>query len=87
MITAINPKLPMRNRDITRQYYEKQLGFTCIGSQEFMHYLIMQKDEMQIHFFEFKLSHKITFNPSLIIVKIGRFCFGLILLVLHLYIF
>ena len=53
MITAINPKLPMRNRDITRQYYEKQLGFTCIGSQEFMHYLIMQKDEMQIHFFEF----------------------------------
>ena len=54
MITAINPKLPMRNRDITRQYYEKKLSFTCFRSQAFMHYLIMQKDKMQIHFFEFK---------------------------------
>lgn len=54
MITDINPKLPMRDRTITRNYYEKKLGFSYIGSDEFKIYLIMQKDKIQIHFFEFK---------------------------------
>lgn len=54
MITDIIPKLPMRDRNITREYYEKKLGFSYIGSDEFPIYLIMQKDKLQIHFFEYK---------------------------------
>jgi len=54
MITDINPKLPMRNRKRTRDFYENKLGFTYIGSEDFEVYLIMQKDQIQIHFFEFK---------------------------------
>lgn len=53
MLTDIIPKLPMRNKAITRQYYER-LGFDYIGSDEFEQYLIVEKDNLQIHFFEFK---------------------------------
>ncbi len=44
----------MRNRAATRNYYETQLGFTYIGSDDHTHYLIMQRENIQIHFFEFK---------------------------------
>ena len=54
MITDIIPKLPMRNKTATRNYYVKQLGFKYIGSDEFEQYLIVEKDNLQIHFFEFK---------------------------------
>jgi catechol 2,3-dioxygenase-like lactoylglutathione lyase family enzyme len=54
MLTDINPKLPMRDRTITRDFYENKLGFKYIGSDDFEVYLIMQKDNIQIHFFEFK---------------------------------
>lgn len=53
MLTNIHPKLPMRNRTVTREYYER-LGFSYVGSDEFLVYLIMEKDKIQIHFFEFK---------------------------------
>lgn len=59
MITEIIPKLPMRNRTITRNYYVNQLGFRYIGSDEFEQYLIVEKDNLQIHFFEFK-----TIDPN-----------------------
>lgn len=52
MLTAINPKLPMRNKDITRNYYVNQLGFEEIGNYE--GYLMVEKDTIEIHFFEFK---------------------------------
>jgi catechol 2,3-dioxygenase-like lactoylglutathione lyase family enzyme len=52
MLTDINPKLPMRNKSITRHYYVKQLGFEEIGDYE--GYLMVQKDKIEIHFFEFK---------------------------------
>jgi hypothetical protein len=54
MITDIAPKLPMRDRTQTRNFYEHQMGFSYIGSDDFEFYLIMQKDKIQIHFFEFK---------------------------------
>lgn len=44
----------MRNRNITRDYYENKLAFKYIGSDDFEDYLIMQKDNIQIHFFKFK---------------------------------
>jgi len=52
MLTEINPKLPMRNKSITRDYYINQLGFQKIGDYE--GYLMVKKDKIEIHFFEFK---------------------------------
>ncbi|GJM32310.1 MAG: bleomycin binding protein [Saprospiraceae bacterium] len=54
MLTGINPKLPMRNKAITRDFYLNKLGFSEYGSADFDGYLMVQKDNIQIHFFEFK---------------------------------
>ena len=54
MIIDIIPKLPMRDKAITKNYYVNQLGFTDIGSQDFDGYLILGRDQIEIHFFEFK---------------------------------
>lgn len=54
MLTDINPKLPMRNKAITRDFYLKILGFQEFGSADFDGYLMVQKDRIQIHFFEFR---------------------------------
>ena len=54
MLTQINPKLPMRDKAITRSYYLDKLGFREFGSADFDGYLMVQKDNIQIHFFEFK---------------------------------
>lgn len=54
MLTAIIPKLPMRDRALTYNYYVEKLGFLYIGSDDFEQYLIVEKDGLQIHFFEFK---------------------------------
>lgn len=54
MLTDINPKLPMRDKAITRNFYVNKLGFKDIGSADFDGYLMVQKDNIQIHFFEFK---------------------------------
>jgi len=53
MLLAINPKLPMRNKEITRDFYINKLGFQEFGSADFEGYLMVQKDDLQIHFFEF----------------------------------
>jgi catechol 2,3-dioxygenase-like lactoylglutathione lyase family enzyme len=52
MLTEINPKLPMRNKSATRYFYINQLGFQEIGDYD--GYLMVQKDKIEIHFFEFK---------------------------------
>ena len=54
MLTNIHPKLPMRDKAITREYYIQQLGFQEFGSADFEGYLMVEKDNIQIHFFEFK---------------------------------
>lgn len=54
MLTDINPKLPMRDKAITRDFYVNRLNFKDIGSADFKDYLILQRDNVQIHFFEFK---------------------------------
>ncbi len=53
MLTDINPKLPMRDKAITKEFYIGQLGFEPFGN-DFDGYLMLQKDNIQIHFFEFK---------------------------------
>ena len=54
MLTHIHPKLPMRNKAITKEYYINQLGFQEFGSTDYDGYLMVEKDNIQIHFFEFK---------------------------------
>jgi len=54
MLTNIHPKLPMRDKIRTRDFYLNQLGFSEFGSADFEGYLMVQKDNIQIHFFEFK---------------------------------
>ena len=54
MLTGIIPKLPMRNKMVTQNYYLNKLGFKDIGSDDFDQYLIVEKDNLEIHFFEFK---------------------------------
>ncbi len=54
MLTTIHPKLPMRDKTATRNYYINQLGFQEFGSADFDGYLMVAKDNIQIHFFEFK---------------------------------
>ena len=54
MIIAIIPKLPMRIKAITKQYYINQLGFSVKGSDDFNEYLMLEKDNIEIHFFLFE---------------------------------
>ena len=54
MLSAINPKLPMRDKNVTREFYKNKLGFKEFGSADFEGYLMMEKYNIQIHFFEFK---------------------------------
>ena len=54
MLTDINPKLPMRNKSVTKEFYINKLGFWEFGSADYDGYLMLQKDNIQIHFFEFK---------------------------------
>jgi len=44
----------MREKNITREYYINTLGFKVFGSADFDGYLMMKKEQIQIHFFEFK---------------------------------
>jgi catechol 2,3-dioxygenase-like lactoylglutathione lyase family enzyme len=52
MLTNINPKLPMRDKNATKEFYIHKLGFTEIS--DYGDYLLMKKDTIEIHFFEFK---------------------------------
>ena len=54
MLTDINPKLPMRDKKITRAFYIDKLGFNQLGSTDYDGYLMMEKDRIQIHFFEYQ---------------------------------
>jgi len=59
MLTAIHPKLPMRDKAVTREYYINKLGFQEYGSEDYEGYLMVQKNAIQLHFFEFK-----TLDPT-----------------------
>lgn len=53
MFIDINPKMPMRDKSVTREFYINKLGFQQFGN-DYDGYLMVQKDNIQIHFFEFK---------------------------------
>lgn len=52
MLTDINPKLPMRNKIATKEFYIDKLLFSEFG--DYGDYLLIKKDQIEIHFFEFK---------------------------------
>lgn len=43
----------MRDKAVTREFYINKLGFQQFGN-DYDGYLMVQKDNIQIHFFEFK---------------------------------
>jgi catechol 2,3-dioxygenase-like lactoylglutathione lyase family enzyme len=53
MLTDVHPKLPMRKKAATLSFYNI-LGFEQVGNSDFEGYLMLQKDRIQIHFFEFR---------------------------------
>ncbi len=55
MLTNIHPKLPMRNKEISKKFYLNNLGFQLYGDNDYDGYLMIEKDNIQIHFFEFAL--------------------------------
>ena len=52
MLTNVNPKLPMRDKAITKDYYLNILNFKELGDYD--DYLMVRKDEIELHFFSFK---------------------------------
>ncbi len=52
MLTNINPKLPMRSKAVTKDFYLNKLRFQELG--DYNDYLMVGKDNIEIHFFEFK---------------------------------
>lgn len=44
----------MRNKAITKAYYTQQLGFDDVSAHDYEGYLIVKRDQVEIHFFEFK---------------------------------
>lgn len=51
-MVSVHPKLPMRDHAITRSYYLDQLGFEVMA--DYGQYLILRKDNIELHFFEYK---------------------------------
>lgn len=54
MLNTISPKLPMRDKTRTQEFYISKLGFKQLGNVDYDGYLMVVKDNIEIHFFEFK---------------------------------
>ena len=44
----------MRNKTATKDFYINKLGFRTVGNSDYDGYLMIEKDSIEIHFFEFK---------------------------------
>ncbi len=53
MLLDVHPKLPMRSKLATRDFYQNKLGFTDIGLIEYPDYLMLRREQVEIHFFSF----------------------------------
>jgi hypothetical protein len=52
MLTQIIPKLPMRHKAATKEFYLNKLQFREIS--DYGDYLLIAKGDLEIHFFEYK---------------------------------
>lgn len=43
----------MRSKAITKAFYLNKLGFEMLGTVDYNGYLMLKKDKIEIHFFEF----------------------------------
>lgn len=59
MLTQVHPKLPMRDKAATKNYYVQKLGFAVVGTADYDGYLMLEKEGIQLHFFEHK-----TLDPN-----------------------
>ncbi|TRZ42320.1 bleomycin resistance protein [Robertkochia solimangrovi] len=53
MLTSVHPKLPMRDKNVTKRFYVDLMGFEVYGMTDYDGYLMVSRDHIQIHFFEF----------------------------------
>ncbi len=44
----------MRNKAITRAFYQQYLGFADIGEHDYPEYLLLERDGQELHFFLFE---------------------------------
>lgn len=44
----------MRSKNATKDFYLNKLGFLTFGNADHADYLMVERDSVQIHFFEFK---------------------------------
>ena len=51
---TLHPTLPMRDRAATVAFYVDKLGFHLFGNTAFEGCLLLEKDCIQVPFFEFK---------------------------------
>ncbi len=51
-LQSIHPRLPMQDLEATKQFYTQKLGFEVIATYG-ADYLIVSKDQVEIHFFRF----------------------------------
>lgn len=58
MLTDVHPKLPMRDRILTLDYYLQQLNFSLKG--DYNDYIILEKDAIKIHLFSFPELNPLT---------------------------
>ncbi len=54
MLIKVCPKLPMRDKAKTYQYYVDGLGFAVVGTADYPDYLMLEKEGVELHFFGFK---------------------------------
>ncbi len=54
ILKEIHPKLPMRDKAVTSEFYIDRLGFEPAGTEDYDGYLMLRKDNIEIHFFEFR---------------------------------
>lgn len=70
MLTHIHPKLPMRSKEKTKTFYVDGLGFKPLGKHDYPGYLMLERDLIEIHFFEFAtLNSKENYGQVYIRVK------------------
>lgn len=60
MLQSIAPKLPMSNKVATKAFYIDLLGFHEFGTENLMDYMMLKKDQIELHFF-----HHADLNPLL----------------------
>ncbi len=69
MLQTICPKLPSRDINKTKKYYINDLHFK--EESDYGNYLIVSKDNIEIHFFEFKDLNELE-NYGQVYIRVGN---------------